>query len=713
MKTNQKYIEIIKMSLFFVVSLVIGGLSQAYLLYLEAAELGNSLEESVFIRNAFHMRESYILACLVCIGIVLLYYKGEVLGRTLYRYRFWIAGVLFVFCVIMEIHGSSIGMWARTLGSLETGEIAGISRSIRSDEWAISTPMMLSQYYQAEPFSYFSESLRGIPTDMFIVYGQPVLDTAILFRPFHWGYLFLSPGKGLAFYWCGRFIALFLVSFEMMMFLTNRRKRLSLAGAVFIVFSPVVQWWFAINGFVEMLIFAQLSILLLNQYMQTEKVWIRSICAGVIAICAGGFILTMYPAWQVPMAYLILILGIGVIVKNRKSFRFRKSDIIILAVTFFIFTGNMAHILWKSKDTIAAVLNTVYPGKRVDIGGGAFSFILNYPSNIWYAMFGRGTMSNVCESAQFIDFFPLCYMLPVYVLVKKRGKDLITVLLLGMSILLFCWSIIGFPEILAKITLFSYSTGIRAYTILGFCNVLLLFRALSFTELYKMSTGKVVVSGVVLGSVVVIGGKVVFPDFYPDIRYYVVTILAFIGLFTLLLFAANKKYQTCFILFSSCVMIYAGAFVNPICHGIEVVYAQEEVQEIQTLYEKNKTALWAMESLGPPYNNLAIMTGASTVNSTNAYPAMEHWHKIDSSKQYEDVYNRYAFVILQLKEEGDAEFILNAPDVFTVILTAEDLKKLDVDYIFTARNDLAQYSNEDVELVQMKTVDRFFIYQIK
>lgn len=51
-------------------------------------------------------------------------------------------------------------------------------------------------------------------------------DWAILFRPFYWGYLFLSIGKGMAF-WCGRYIALFLVSFEFGMLLTEKKKGLS------------------------------------------------------------------------------------------------------------------------------------------------------------------------------------------------------------------------------------------------------------------------------------------------------------------------------------------------------------------------------------------------------------------------------------------------------------------------------------------------------
>ena len=66
-----------------------------------------------------------------------------------YQYRFWISGVLLMVLVLFEIHGSSILYWQNYLSNLTTvyEPLIGISRGIRSDEWAVNTPMMLSQYY--------------------------------------------------------------------------------------------------------------------------------------------------------------------------------------------------------------------------------------------------------------------------------------------------------------------------------------------------------------------------------------------------------------------------------------------------------------------------------------------------------------------------------------------------------------------------------------
>ena len=172
-------------------------------------------------------------------------YKKIVLGEKIYKYRFWIAGIIFVLCVLFRMNGSSISCWNGYIGNETTGIVLGKNRGIRSDEWAVFTPMGMSQYYN--DFASTSTIIRGTESDVYIVYGQPVKDINIIFRPFQIGYLFLNQEMGLSFFWCGRFIALLLVTFEFGMLITNKNKKLSLVLAIMIALSPTVQWWFAVN----------------------------------------------------------------------------------------------------------------------------------------------------------------------------------------------------------------------------------------------------------------------------------------------------------------------------------------------------------------------------------------------------------------------------------------------------------------------------------
>ncbi|WP_371286856.1 hypothetical protein [Dorea sp.] len=99
---------------------------------------------------------------------------------------------------------------------------------------------------------------------------------------------------------------------------------MSVVLSFLISFAPVVQWWFAINGLVEMLIFMQLSMVMVWKYMNTENSVQRIPYVVVIMICAGGYILTMYPAWQISLAYVLLGIFVWIIWENYKKFHIKN-----------------------------------------------------------------------------------------------------------------------------------------------------------------------------------------------------------------------------------------------------------------------------------------------------------------------------------------------------------------------------------------------------
>lgn len=79
--------------------------------------------------------------------------KAKKMVKTAYHYRFLLAFLVFILCVVFEISGSSIGLWQDFTGvSTESwdGVLLGKSREIRTDEWAVNTPMAFSQYATAE-----------------------------------------------------------------------------------------------------------------------------------------------------------------------------------------------------------------------------------------------------------------------------------------------------------------------------------------------------------------------------------------------------------------------------------------------------------------------------------------------------------------------------------------------------------------------------------
>ena len=125
-----------------------------------------------------------ILYLATLLGIYICNRKGIDWLDIIYRKRYLIALSILAVCMIFQINGSSMGCIDSVTGyNSDTGILAGTSRSIRSDEWAVSTPMAFAQ--EANDYKYFNSNIRGgYNSDMFIVYGQPVRDASIIFRLF-------------------------------------------------------------------------------------------------------------------------------------------------------------------------------------------------------------------------------------------------------------------------------------------------------------------------------------------------------------------------------------------------------------------------------------------------------------------------------------------------------------------------------------------------
>lgn len=206
----------------------------------------------------------------------------------IYIYRYAIALILLVLLVMLELNGSSIGLWNEMLNLKEkdSGAILGEPKMIRSDEWMVSTITTLSQY--KNDFGWYSELARGTKTDMFIS-EQPVRDVSMIFRIFQIGYLFLSPSKAYSLFWWSRIIALFLATFEFTMLITNKNKKISLIITLLVVCAPTIQWWYATNFLIEMIVFAEVAIILLDKYMNTQNFKLRLLYSIIFFICARKF----------------------------------------------------------------------------------------------------------------------------------------------------------------------------------------------------------------------------------------------------------------------------------------------------------------------------------------------------------------------------------------------------------------------------------------
>lgn len=627
--------------------------------------------------------------------------------QKIFVYRWFLGLALLVVCVFFELHGSSIGLYAKILEYPDLNiVILGKNRPIRSDEWVVFTPFAFSQYFT--DFSYISNIVRGTATDMFIVYGQPVWDIGMIFRPTQWGYLFLQPGAGLSFFWISRWIFLFLISFEFGRVLTNDKKYMGFAYAMMVAFAPVVQWWFSVNSFVEILLFGQGIILLWNRYLLSGKIKSRILYILGIFWCAGGYLFSIYPAWQVPFAYIFWGLFIWLAIKHKEQLVQKKGDLVFWVIGLILFLIPVVHVLRNSWDTIQLVKNTEYPGSRSSSGGGLFiRDLFVYGNSLFLPYYDVIGNSNNCEAARFFSLAPAGFCLFLWQTFHKK-KDVLSLMLVGVNIFFIFWGIVGMPLWLSNIFLLSHTTTDRITSAIGFLDILILFRAMSLNDLNEFFTKRraIIATEVVMSGFVVYCSKAALP-MWISWKMAVIEFIVIACLFNLLI---RGKTST-FIKFISIIMLAVGLTVNPISHGVASVYGNPIGQKILSI-TNHDSGLWLVEGSMREIIDYPIMFGAPTINSVNVYPDLERWEKLSSIAADKKIYNRYAHIIVNLTDRENTTFLLKFADLMQIDLNINDLKGLQVKYIFT-RNKLTHLQSTNVRFLEIFNEHGFYIYKVE
>lgn len=638
-----------------------------------------------------------------------------------FKYRYVIALALLCVLVAFDISGSSVAQWSRYIGGApEQGTLLGLSRWVRGDEFMVFTPFAFSQAHTG--YSPVSEILRGIPTDVTMVYAQPCWSFATLFRPFLWGYLFLGSVKGLAFYWNARFLALLLVSFEFGRVSLNRSKWIAAAYAYLMCFSPVLQWWFSINGLVEMLIFGQGLVLCLHALVRSNSTLATVVQTFLMAYLASGFILVAYPAWQVPVFWIFLAIGAGEVLTFSQSSRYEScravqlrqtvvSIIFALLLTGIFVIACFAPVL----DIVRTVSDTIYPGKRLSSGGDGLTCLWFNVSGYFNSLQSSGVALNACESVGFSPLFPLGLLSCVpyaFLNGKSRFSDSLSVLpLVAVELVLVVYVVFGLPNWLADITLLSHSTALRVSQMMGLADLVLLMRC-GFSirveddcmrRSFGTSSGVSLLRARVvwLAVIIVYIVYVIIACFESGLRlYYVAFFLAVCALsvWAILSFSTDGNAFPCFCL--SIVVAMSGACVNPVQKGASSLLGSEAYAAIEEVSASSDGALWAADSnyLG----QLCVTAGAPCINSVNTYPDLERWYKLDPGRASVDIYNRYAHISISLTDGDHSIFVQGAsPDTFSVSLTLDDAVRMGVRYFVSSQAFAPEGCEDKMELVRV------------
>ena len=542
------------------------------------------------------------------------------------------------------ISGSSSPLLATDAGSGDS-VVFGLPRSIRSDEWIVHTPMVISQVENNSP-RYGDVGVGS--HDMSILSDLPVLDWTAVFHPNHWAYPILPIDNAYAFDWWSVGAILVLGTYCFLLVVTGS-LRWSILGALFLYGSPYLHWWYTASVFTAIGWMAFAGAFLLVAVTSTGRRRIVFSALGAFSLVC--FALVIYPPWQIPAAIAVAGVTSGALWTrwrtNAASLRSVLTAGAVMAVLTLIPLG--VFVLTR-RPAMNAIAHSVYPGARVIPGGSLpwthlFSswFGLNYLTN---GSGMRGALfPNESEASSFLFLgVTLLFALPlVWRFVAPLGDRLRGVMIATVAVMaLFLTQLfVGLPKIVARVTYLSVVPEPRTLIGLGFSSMVLVVAigvSLERFEIPRRTKWFATAVLVAVSAVCVIGLAQDFRSVHAAMgsRLIAVAVIAAVASAALYFWRPLVSVGV-LALFGLMVSVP----VNPLVIGISQTRDSLVVSTVRTIASaSNGDGAWVADTY--PLASLLTTAGVQNLSGVNLYPNVAAWEIIDPSHTYENAWNRYS-----------------------------------------------------------------------
>lgn len=655
-----------------------------------------------FTNNFYILRQRFlILTCVLlliaCIFLLLRFLDTQSgMLMLLVKYRYLWAPILLIGFSCIGIHGYSLDMWEQYIPSSSNASslIFGTSNPITSDAWAIYIPQMINQFKNGFPIFNHQQMLIG---GNMILQDMPAKSILFLGQPHYWGFL-VSVNFGIAWLYWFRKIALLLTVFEVFYYITKKNASVSFLGALILVTAPLTNWWFCHN-IISVAVYMHWCIACVIMYTtHYESIRYKLSAAFLGAIGMLGFVLSWYPALQVPFGYLALILLVYVLVAFYKSNKFVWKDFVIIGAALVFVLVCIFYFLNLSSESLALVNNTVYPGKRVSTGGKYnYAVFLYYPIQLLFS-FVTPSYSNQCEGSMVIPFIPIILILIPLLLILKKVKSPLAITLFIYQIFAISWLFISYPKTFAKITLLSYLFENRVFWIIGYLSVYL---GVIYMDYISKNKGfkpaiSIIVSFVSVLSIYLMIRPYMKGTAFAALSPTLVSAFIYISLilfFTFYLIFTMGHYKIVATLLVVMCLFFEFS-INPIERNTISYYDNNLVGEIQKIAKKDKNSYWLTDTCPFMLANYVYSQGVRTFNATNFYMDYKKWKIVDPDSSDINIYNRYALLNVELVTT-DTTISNPVNDQIDLKLNTSTLSDLGIDYIVSTR-DLTQLNSAEI-----------------
>ena len=570
--------------------------------------------------------------------------------RLFFRWWWMAAALLFLACVALKLNGSSVGRWQKVLREPEPvrGLLFSTPKKIRSDEWVVWTPSILSQARHTPRFPIENSSLGYGRAPLLM--SVPVAYYTTLFRPQLWGFFLLDLDRGFSWFWCTKVFGLLLASAWLLHQLGIRNRGLIAFGALWIFFSSFVQWWFSSPAMLpEMVASWAICIGCVIAIWREANRWKLALALLGFVFFGINFILCLYPPYQIPLVFLGLAVLIGVWMERRTSdppVRIRRGLMLVTAAVVVVVLVLLPFWM-ETWSTLQVVAQTAYPAGRHNTGGGYALWQLFAGPIGFFESEERipPDFPNICEASNFYPLWPLALLGVVAGRVRFRtaiGPLLVMLALIILALSLYC--VVRLPEWFLKATLLAQVHEARALLSIGLANILLVCLFLDryqkplFGKYWALCGG--IGTSLALGALF-LGVNARNAAFFADRTYLLGLIAANALLVTMFWWDRARPWlPPVFAL----LLICSNGLINPVMRGLAPLTDSAAFQEVDKIRAADPEAKWI--AFGDYLSGqLVKATGAPVLNGTKIVPDLHFLRQLDPERRYENVYNRYAWII--------------------------------------------------------------------
>jgi hypothetical protein len=587
--------------------------------------------------------------------------------------------------VLLNLNGSSSAMWRYYVdGRLpERSLLLGTAKDVRSDEWMVQTPWMLSQASMQPPFQTTNPNVGDGATGLLV--NLPIRHWTTLFRPQFWGFFLLDFEHAFSWYWNLKWYVLVLGSFLFFRIISRGHLLATVAGTVLVFFAPYMQWWYSTGAALpEIVGLTFLGVWAFHFVRRAKRPLGVALGALTLLVVIENFIYCCYPRFQIPLLYFALLGAIWITFTNgaRPIHRLLRYGCLtavmgLVAGCAFVWYGEVA-------STLRMTAQLEYPGRIFSVGGDFFWARFFLP----FLQFGMTEfrspvgLTNACNAAGFILLLPFIAIL----LAAQRNKvrDLLVLLMLCFIAAVAYFMLVGVPRPLAKYSGWSFVYATRGILPVGIASITCFVRLLGWRPHWQMRRWLAFIGAVALG----VGWWICLSAVNHDYGVFIsgpllAATAAYLGV-TAILFASNMRFVAVILLLVP--VVTANALVNPIGYGLPGFYQSDTLNWLRSFAGKDHAGRWLVIGRDSRSNYLSYFikaAGGDVLGGIRCNPDMRVFSVLDPERKYFDVWNRFAVVTYNRSRDDTIQITLTSGVSYTVTIpfSIEQLERIRVRYI--------------------------------